>query len=704
MYRSGDVARWRGDGVLEFLGRADEQVKVRGYRIEPGEIEAVLGRHAGVGQCAVVARADRPGEKRLVAYVVPARGGAAPAGEELRRYLSRHLPEYMVPSVYVGVSGLPLTANGKLDRRGLPAPELSGAAAGRGARTPREGVLCALFAEVLGVERVGIDDSFFALGGDSIVSIQLVSRARRAGLKLSPRDVFEQKTVAGLAAVAEELTQSAAPAAEDGAGRVRATPIMRYLEELGGPIGRFYQSMLLEAPGAVSMAELAAALQAVLDRHDMLRSRLERGEEGWSLVVGRPGSVAAEAVLRRVPVAEGEELAAAATREAGAAAGRLDPDAGRMVEAVWLDPGGERAGRLLLVIHHLAVDGVSWRILVPDLEEAWSAIRAGGEPALAPVGTSFRRWSEHLAEQAADRGSELALWQSMLAGSEPRLGRRPLDPGHDRLGSAGHLMLSLDAQTTAPLLGRVPALFHGQVNDVLLTGLALAVADWRRRHGYGGGAAVLVDLEGHGREERAGLDLSRTVGWFTSLYPVRLDPGEIDQAEAWAGGAALGAAVKRIKEELRRVPENGLGYGMLRYLNAETGDALRQLPEPQIGFNYLGRFAAGEGGRWRIAAEAAALGGGGDPEMPLRHVLEVNALTLEEAGRPRLMASWGWAAEVLSEAELHDLAHTWFRALAALVKHAETPDAGGLTPSDLTLVPLSQDEIEALEAEFQEAP
>ena len=472
MYRTGDLARWRADGVLEFLGRADEQVKLRGFRIEPGEIEAVLARHAGVAQCVVVAREDRPGEKRLVAYVVPPLGGAAPTGEELRAYLCERLPEYLVPSAYVGLSALPLNVNGKLDRRALPTPELSGEREGRGPRTPREAVLCALFAEVLGVERVGIDDSFFALGGDSIVSIQLVSRARKAGLKLSPRDVFEQKTVAGLAAVAEELIEpaTAATAAEGGSGRIRATPIMHYLAERDDPIGRFHQSMLLETPGELALTELTAALQAVLDRHDMLRTRLERGAEGWSLSVGRAGSVPAQEVLRRVAVAEGEELAAAAAREARTAAGRLDPDAGRMVEAVWLDPGGMRSGRLLLVIHHLVVDGVSWRILVPDLAEAWSAVRAGEEPALAPVGTSFRHWSEHLAAQAAERKSELALWQGMLAGAEPPLGRRPLDPERDRLGSAGQLMLSLEAQTTAPLLGRVPALFHGQVNNVLLTG------------------------------------------------------------------------------------------------------------------------------------------------------------------------------------------------------------------------------------------
>jgi non-ribosomal peptide synthase protein (TIGR01720 family) len=705
MYRTGDLVRWRADGQLEFLGRADEQIKLRGFRIEPGEIEAVLAGHAGVGQCVVVAREEALGEKRLVAYVVPPAGGIAPAGEVLRAYLNDRLPAYLVPAAYVGLSALPLNANGKLDRRALPAPVLSGEAAGRTPRTPRETVLCGLFAEVLGVERVGIDDSFFALGGDSIVSIQLVSRARKAGLKLSPRDVFEHKTVAGLADVTEELSQpaTAVAVAESGAGRIRPTPIMCYLAERDDPIRRFHQSMLLTTPGGLAQAQLSAALQAVLDRHDMLRARLERDTEGWWLSVGRPGSVLAQKRLRWVALAEGEELVAVAAREAAAAAGSLDPDAGRMIEAVYLDPGRMRPGRLLLVIHHLVMDGVSWRILVPDLAEAYLAVRAGETPALAAVGNSFRQWSEHLAAQALERGGELALWQDILSGVGPALGRRPLDPAQDRLDSAGSLTLSLPARTTAPLLGRVPALFHGQVNDVLLTGLALAVATWRRRHGYGSGNAVVVDLEGHGREESGGLDLSRTVGWFTSLYPVRLDPGELDWAEVLAGGAGLGTAVKQIKETLRELPENGLGYGILRYLNAETGDRLKRFAEPRIGFNYLGRFARGEGGAWSIAPEAMALGGGGEPTMALRHALEVNALALEEADGVRLMASWSWAQGVLDKAAVHELAEAWFQALAALVSHAERPDAGGLTPSDLTLVSLSQNEIDKLAARLRGA-
>ncbi len=285
---------------------------------------------------------------------------------------------------------------------------------------------------------------------------------------------------------------------------------------------------------------------------------------------------------------------------AAAAERRLDPAAGVMVQAVWFDAGASDPGRLLLTIHHLAVDGVSWRILVPDLAAAWQAISSGQAVALAARGTSFRRWAEQLAAHARDGGvvDELSFWSGELGKPSLPLARDGLDPVRDTLGTAGHLTLTLPAGVTQPLLTQVPSAFHGGINDVLLTGLAVAVADWCRRHVQGAAAsagshAVLLDLEGHGREEgycreeRLGRDgsrlgvrqdvsarrhwiLTRTVGWFTSLYPVRLDPGLLDLEEALGGGAALGRALKTIKEQLRAMPGKGLGYGLLRYLNPQT--------------------------------------------------------------------------------------------------------------------------------------
>ncbi|MFE2448589.1 condensation domain-containing protein, partial [Streptomyces sp. NPDC059426] len=265
-----------------------------------------------------------------------------------------------------------------------------------------------------------------------------------------------------------------------------------------------------------------------------------------------------------------------------------------------------------------------------------------------------------------------------------------------------HLRLTLPPERTEPLLTRVPAAFHGGVNDVLLTALGLAVADWRRRRGHAEATGVLVDLEGHGREDIVeGADLSRTVGWFTSLYPVRLEPGVEDWADLWGGGREAGQTLKRVKEQLRALPDSGIGYGLLRHLNPDTGRELAALPTPQIGFNYLGRLAAGTDTDWAAAPEADGLGGGADDAMPLPHALEINATTEDGPGGARLGVVWSWPDGLLSEDDVRDLAETWFRALDALVAHAEGPGAGGHTPSDLTLVSLTQDEIDAFEDELE---
>ena len=421
MYRSGDMARWRRDGVLEFLGRSDAQVKLRGFRIEPGEIEAVLLRHAGVAGAAVIARSDGGGEQRLIGYVVAAAGAAAPDAAALRAHVAGSLPDYMVPSGYVVLDRLPLTPNGKLDRRALPAPVLRGGVEGGSARTPQEEILCGLFGEVLGVSGVGIWDNFFELGGDSIISIQLVSRARQAGLVITPRAVFQHQTVEALAAAAASLEERAAVVPDIATGALPLTPIMHWLLERGGPIERFKQAMLLQVPAGLHEDDLIGALQAVVDHHDALRLRLVSPARGdaFALEILPAGMVEAKSCVCRIDVCGLDEDArrACITQQARAAEARLAPAAGVMVQAVWFDAGAQQAGRLLLTIHHLAIDGVSWRILVPDLAAAWTGIVGGEAVALAARGTSFRRWAHRLVAeaQAAGRVAEVGFWTGLLS-------------------------------------------------------------------------------------------------------------------------------------------------------------------------------------------------------------------------------------------------------------------------------------------------
>ncbi|WP_344940885.1 amino acid adenylation domain-containing protein [Actinomadura miaoliensis] len=696
MYRTGDLARWLSDGRLEYLGRSDQQVQLRGFRIELGEVEAVLARHEAVADVAVVVRDDR-----LIAYVV-ASGDIDPS--ELRGFVGTQLPGYMVPAAVVKLDALPLTVNGKLDRTALPDPDFSVRVSSRTPRTAEEEVLAGLFAEVLGLERVGVDDGFFDLGGDSIIAIQLVSRARQAGLVISPREVFQHQTVEELAAIAKPLADADAVEAEPpgtGIGPVPVTPIMAWLRDrVGGDaslIGGFHQSMLLRTPADLGLDRLTAAWQAVLDHHDMLRLRLDVDDNGagageWRPVVRPVGDVRADDHVTRVDVAglDADKLAAVITEQALAARDRLDPRAGAVARLVWFDAGTAQ-GRLLVMLHHLVVDGVSWRVLLPDLVTAW----AGG--ALEPVGTSFRRWAQRLTAAASDpaRAGELDTWLDIVDGPDQRIADRALDPRVDIAARARSLTLGLPADVTAPLLTDVPAAFHGRVNDVLLTGLALAAVQHRRRRG-GRGTSVLVDLEGHGREDVIpGVDVTRTVGWFTSIHPVRLDPGTVEPGEIRAGGPALGTALKKVKEQLREIPDNGIGYGLLRHLDPAAAEELAALPPAQLAFNYLGRVAPGDGGAdWSLAPEETPPGE--DPRMPMAHVLEINAITRDLPGGPELSATWTWPDGLLGEDDVRELAEAWFAALRGLAAHVTAGPAGGFTPSDL-LVDLDQGEIDKLQ-------
>ncbi|WP_405021332.1 amino acid adenylation domain-containing protein [Kitasatospora sp. NBC_00070] len=707
MYRTGDLVRRDADGRLGYLGRADDQVKLHGVRMEPGEIEAALTAVEGVGAACVLVREDRPGEQRLVAYTVAASGRAAvPEDGELRARLAAVLPPSMVPSVFVRLDALPLLANGKTDRRALPTPALPAPVADRAGgrpRTEREQALCEAFAAVLRLPGVRTDDDFFALGGDSILSIQLVSRVREFRLRITPRDVFLHRTPEALALVAEDAGARTAAPVDDGVGTMPLTPIAAWFLDRPGPTDGYNQSAVLRTPADATQERLTAALQALVDHHDMLRVRVTRTAGGTPGLETLPrGTVRIAPRLARIDTAGyAEDKVRAVLTEAGEQARRrLRPAHGEVVEAVWCDAGPGVPGRLLLLVHHLAVDAVSWRILAEDLVTAWTS---GPGAALPSVPTSYRAWARLLATAAEQgtRAAELPRWEAQAHAVAAPLSTRQPDPARDTAARTRTLTTHPAGAATEALLSTVPAAFHAGVDDVLLTALALAVRSLRAQRGEAGDG-VLIDLESHGREQlTAELDLSRTVGWFTSLYPVLLDPGPPDPRDPERLDAAVvDRAVKRVKEQLRAVPDHGIGYGVLRHLDPVAAARLAGAPDPQIGFNYLGRYAAaGQGGDWEVLPDGGAPAAQ-DRDMPVHHVLDINAHTEDGPAGPRLVVRWTWAAELLDRAEVGALADAFDRALRALADHAEQPGAGGLTPSDLPLVTLDQGQLDRLKTKW----
>ena len=690
VYRTGDHVVRRADGQLEFIERRDDQVKIRGQRIELGEVEAALRGLPEIGDAVVIPSLAGEGHTRLIAYYTSS-GDAGAA--MVREALAQILPAAMVPSLLVPMAELPLTTHGKIDRAALPEPGTAPAPHGSAPiAVPSEPsvlrLLCAGFAQLLDLSEVPPDGDFFQLGGDSITAIQLVARMRAQGVLLTPREVFDQRTPAALASSARtgEVLASAASSQDAGAGEVPLTPILDQLREdlvrLNGPAARYSQFVLLRTPKELSHAELVLLLQALLDHHDMLRLRIREPAPGmWALRVGAPGTVRAEGLVEVDEETEDCDIEARAWE----AAGRLDPRAGVMMHAVFL----RRPCLLLLVAHHSVIDGVSWRVLSSDLASGWNRIVEGCPPAPDAVGTSYRSFArlQHERARTAALLGEFPYWQGQCAPSAAALpGGETLDPKADTHSTAGALRLELPAEHTTRLLTTVTTALHAEINEVLLGALAHALSRWHSGFTADGrpDGAVRVEVEGHGREQlSADVDLARTVGWFTTAFPVVLEAAD-DLAES----------VACARDRLRRVPRHGIGYGLLRHLNTQTSRLLAACPPPVIGFNYLGRFRAGrETEPWTAAPGAPTIGTAFDPAMPLRHALAVTPVTQERPEGPVLVADWLWAGRLIPEEHARDLAEEWFRCLVRLAEGADGLEVGGLVPADLAPLEVEQAEL-----------
>ncbi|MGY2168118.1 non-ribosomal peptide synthetase [Pseudomonas gingeri] len=680
LYRTGDLVRQGADGLVEYLGRIDHQVKIRGFRIELGEIETRLLDHPAIRE-AVVLALDTPGGKQLAAYLVSdvatwEEGRQVELREALKAHLKSQLPDYMVPTHLILLASMPLTANGKLDRRALPAPDPELNRQHYVAPSNElEQSLAGIWCEVLNVGQVGLNDNFFELGGDSILSIQVVSRARQLGIHFSPRDLFQHQTVQSLAAVA---TRSERISAEQGllSGASSLTPIQHWFLDSEIPQRQHWNQTLVLAPvRALEPHVLEQSLAALLVHHDALRLSFTGEAGNWRAEYRAPDATPLLQQVRVAAMTQCPTLFSETQRS-------LDLQQGPLLRALLVDgPQGEQ--RLLLAIHHLVVDGVSWRILLDDLQTAYRQLLAGQALQLSAKTSSLRDWADRLQAYAGSESlrEELAGWQAQLAGPNLELPcERPQGGRQNR--HAETLSVRLDASRTRALLQQAPSAYRTQVNDLLLTALARVVCRWT------GQPSALVQLEGHGRETLFDeIDLTRTVGWFTSAYPVRLTPLNIEEA------AGQGDSIKAIKEQLRGVPHKGLGHGVLRYLaEPSLRAAMAALPVAPITFNYLGQFdqSFGDEALFRPLEESA--GEAHAAEAPLPNELSIDS----QVYGGELVLRWTFSRERFDSSTVAELADAYLGELSSLVEHCLRDDAGGLTPSDFPLARLTQGQLDAL--------
>ncbi len=687
LYRTGDLARWGGDGQVEYLGRLDHQVKVRGFRIELGEIEAQLLAQPGIREAVVVARqgpasVDPAGNTtaspgtRLVAYVSP-QPGAEVDSATAREALQKTLPDYMIPSVIVVLQSLPLNPNGKVDRKALPEPEFENAENYEAPQGEVEEALAAVWSEVLGITQVGRHDNFFELGGDSILSLQIVTKLRRAGWKITPRQLFERQAIAALAPVVTAAIAGVAAGSglenenenREHMGPVPMLPIQLEFFEQDIPARHHWnQAVLLKSRNPLQRETLIQALESIVQHHDALRFRYAKQDgSGWeqSCSANRSKEVASELLWERQAQSIGqfEPICNEVQRS-------LNLVEGPLLRAALIDMA-DGAQRLLLVIHHLVIDGVSWRILLEDLQTAYRQALSNTAVGLPEKSAAYGTWAKRLRGYIHEHADELTFWHR-LADAQATL-PSSISDGTNKLGEQASIEVRLDSDLTHALLRQAPAAYRTQVNDLLLVALGSALCQWS------GHEKILVDLEGHGREDLyEELDLSRTVGWFTCLYPVILD-----------ASGDLAQRIKRIKESLRQVPHKGLGYGLFKYCGTpEQRQALACLPKAEVVFNYLGQFDTSfdEKALWILADEP--VGDLTDKAAPSSHSVSINAHVYEN----ELRINISYSEERHHEAAIKAFGEILQVELESLIAHCVSGIFGS-TPSDFPLARITAGRI-----------
>ncbi|WP_176560096.1 non-ribosomal peptide synthase/polyketide synthase [Brevibacillus dissolubilis] len=683
MYKTGDLVRWMPDGNIEYLGRLDDQVKVRGYRIELGEIEAQLLTHDEIIQTIVIPLTDEHGTTDLAAYLTATRELSV---TELRQHIGKHLPSYMIPAYFVQLDEMPLTVNGKIDKKALPKPEGSKATGLEYTApvTDTQAILADAWGSVLGIDRVGINDNFFEIGGDSIKAIQISARLHKEGLKLEMRDLFKHPTIAELSQFVKSVTTTFDQGMVE--GEVPLTPIQHwFFATQDQDRHHFNQANMIFRAEGFDREKVAEVFGRIIEHHDALRMSYGFGTDGVIEQVNQ-GVTDAPFHLEEFDlthVTEEKETAALIAKEADRLHAGIDlTGKGPLVQLGLFHT--VQGDHLLIVIHHLVVDGVSWRILLEDFSTGY-AQSLRGEAIVFPAKTvSFKEWATRLQSYATSKAllKEVPYWNQL---EQTPIQALPRDEhtGENRKKDSSTLQIQLSKAHTKRLLTHVHHAYHTEINDLLLTALGMTLSAWT------GADHQLILLEGHGREDiMEGMDITRTVGWFTSAYPVVIHTNQSD----------IAAQIKQVKETLRQIPNKGVGYGILQYLTpAEYRESLTFALQPEISFNYLGQFDQ-DSATEVFAASSMPSGEALSDQFVRGQQVEINGGIF--GGKLQMALAYNHHA--FGKATMKRLADQFKANLIAIIEHCAEQKVSEQTPSDVGARTLTIAEFEQIKATVQQ--
>ncbi|AIW37631.1 peptide synthetase [Bacillus subtilis] len=679
MYRTGDLARWLPDGTIEYAGRMDDQVKIRGYRVELGEIEAALRSLDGVKEAAVSVRTGQSGNKELIAYMSLQ---ADMDTEKVRSSLSKQLPNYMVPAYMMELEKLPLTPNGKLDRKNLPEPELALQTAYTAPRNELEEQLSVIWQEVLGAKQVGIEDSFFELGGDSIKALQVSARLGRYGWKMTASDLFRHPSIKELAPLIRKAERVIDQRPVE--GDIPWTPVQQwFLSQRMENRNHFNQSVMMFSSDALHKQPLKEALQHLVIHHDALRITVSTENESFRQI--NHGIQKDELYSLDIwDLSETDTWEKEIESEVAALQQRMDIEKGPLLKAGWFKT---RSGDYLFItVHHLAVDGVSWRILLEDLSAAYTQAVKGQPVQLPPKTDSFKQYAERLSEYAKSSKlmREEEYWRFI---EEETAAELPYEKPQHQTGAENirqTVSFTLTEEETSVLLQQVNRAYHTDTQDILLTAAALALRDWT------GGGRLRIAMEGHGREHiMPELDISRTVGWFTSMYPVLIDLN--------TAGAELGTAVKTVKDTLGRIPDKGIGYGILKYMTPPEQKTIRFRQAPEISFNYLGQFNDTED-QHTFSLSGLASGHDITPTWQREQAVEMSAM----AAQNKLHFSLSYPPSRFRKETMEQLLQTLQQYLRDIMAHCTGKEEAEKTVSDFSSKTLTSDDLDSIASFVEE--